>query len=375
MRLFFVYRGRKTPSGGHKQTRLMVSLLNKIGVDACLLYDGATDDDHFYGFSVPAAPFTFQEAGNHVESDDVVVHTEVRLERFLGITRNWTCRRAINNRNGYYSLRDRPARGYRASGIEFAIANAPYSAALTSKYLGLAKCRIFHVPNWVCRSPFDVIANAPIRRPLAVAFMPRKRPEDISKIQQEARLAQAQIRWVPIDGQPEQIVAQRLRECSIFLSTQDREGCPSPALEAMGCGCLVTGYPGTGAFPHPYATDGNGLWARDRSPSGAAAKVSQAVELAREGGPTLDRFLEAGYKTMRRFSESAATSALRSMVDVLSDQCYEDRSPEVPRLDWHARRHAHAYMTRVYLDVAKHKARGFFSALRPRLPSTSQADG
>src|SRR5439155_243529 len=170
MRLYFVYRGRSTPSGGHKQLRLAVQLLNETGVEAFLLPDGPTQDDHLYQVDVPRAEFGLEEAEDRVGAKDILIAPEVGLHRFFRLTKDWRCRKA-----------------------------------------------------------------------------------------------EPQVPWVEIDNVPEAEVARRFRQHAIFFATQDQEGCPMPALEAMTCNCVVTGYAGTQAFPHPYATPANGLWAPDRS--------------------------------------------------------------------------------------------------------------
>src|SRR5262245_45446986 len=121
MRFYFVYRGRGTPSGGHKQCRLMVSLLRELGQDAWLLLDGTTSDGPLYNVQVPEAPFLFEEAGRHLNEDDAVVMPEANIGRYLPTAAAWKCRKAVNNQNAFYALQSRPVGGYGRNGIEFAI--------------------------------------------------------------------------------------------------------------------------------------------------------------------------------------------------------------------------------------------------------------
>jgi glycosyltransferase involved in cell wall biosynthesis len=45
---------------------------------------------------------------------------------------------------------------------------------------------------------------------------------------------------------PKVEAAALLRDCAVFLSFGQPEGCPLPPLEAMACGCVVIGYHGYG---------------------------------------------------------------------------------------------------------------------------------
>ena len=175
MRWFFVYRGRATPSGGHKQIRLMVYLLRELGMDARLLLDGPTYDDALYDVAVPKAPFDFHSARQHLSRNDILVLPESRLREYLELTRFWTCRKAVNNQNAFYALKNRPRPAKRLADVEFAIANTRFIASLSEKLFHLESTRIFHVPCWITRGPFEPAIDFS-RRELAICYMPRKLP-------------------------------------------------------------------------------------------------------------------------------------------------------------------------------------------------------
>ena len=290
MRIYFVYRGRSMPSGGHKQTRLMALNLNELGAKSYLLLDSATHDQHLYSVSAPVAPFSFEDACTHLSYEDVVIFPEVCLDHYFEATRTWRCRKAVLIQNGFYALDQRPRCGYRRNGVEFVFAITPTIASLASEFFGMEPERVCEVPIWALRAPFGPASDsvsAPSRR-LTVCYMPRKLPGDIVEIRAVVQRTEPDVPWVEIDGLPEQEVADRFRSVAIFLSTQNREGCPLPALEAMSCGCLVAGYAGTHPFPHPYATEENGLWAPDGSIREAIAQVLRGIRLVRRGGEELD---------------------------------------------------------------------------------------
>jgi hypothetical protein len=334
MRLFFVYRGRNTPSGGHKQVRLLCTLLNALGAEASLLSDGLAEDGHLYGDEAPLAPFSFASARPHLRPDDVVILPETRVEEYCEVMAKWSCRRAVNNQNGFYAIECRPRGGYARHGIEFALANTPFVGTVTHRVLGLDPSRIFVVPHWVVRSPFRYNGDQHSDRRLAVCYMPRKLADHVRSIRALVGRVEPGVPWVEIDGLSETEVAKRFQDNAILLSTQDREGCPLPALEAMACGCIVAGYRGLGPFPHPYATPMNGLWARDRAAAAAATQVVRAIRIARAGGRVLECLRESGFETSRAYARPAVEYALRHMLKIVEMSAYNENSPGLPPLGW-----------------------------------------
>lgn len=343
MRFFFYYPTWRKPSGGFKQIRLMASLLSELGVETYLLRDkgyfapgGDFDDDVFYHTPIPTAPFHFDEGGAHLGPDDVLLLAEVRLENALSVCRSWNCRLALNNQNGYLALLDRPPRGVMHKAFEFVIANAPYNASLCKYFLGIPEERIFLVPHWVVRPPFD-LGETPGPRAPAVCFMPRKLPEAIRQVRDLVRNSHPDVAWVEIDGVPEDQVAEMFRANAVFFATQNMEGCPLPPLEAMSCGCLVAGYAGTAGFPHPYATAENGVWARDRDIPAAAAAVCTAIEAFKTGGPRYHQYLDSGRRTAARFAKPAVRQALADLIAVVDVRGYSRRAHTVDALTWRER--------------------------------------
>ena len=343
MRWFYYYPTFNKPSGGHKQIRLMASLLTELGIDVRLLRDRSFladpapfDDNQFYGVSVPLAAFPFEDGSRHLKPDDILILPEVFLEQSLSLCGGWKCRFALNNQNGFYALRYAPRRAALRSLIEFAIANAPYVAAICNEFLGIPAERIFHVPHWVVRPPFDLrgTAEGGEGRQLAVCYMPRKLPDIVRHVRDLVLQSHPHTPWVEIDGVPEAEVARRYRQSSVFFAAQDLEGCPLTALEAMACGCVVAGYPGTDRFPHPYATAGNGFWTRDRDVQRGASAVRSAIDLCRTGGPRYEQYIQAGRKTAERFAEAAVRTALTYLVDVVEKDGYRARRTSAGALGW-----------------------------------------
>jgi hypothetical protein len=342
VRLFHYYPTFRKPSGGNKQIRIMATLLAELGQELVLLRDRTFfgperfDDNVYYGIPLAAAPFPFEEAGAYVQPDDVLVLPEVLLEDTLQVCRKWTCRIAVNNQNGFFGLRYAPNDHARREVIEFAIANAPFVAALCRDYLGVPEERVFHVPYWVARRPFE-LHELQQPKSLAVCYMPRKLPDQVARVREAVERSHPDVPWVEIDGVPEPQVAAIFRANAIFFSAQDLEGFGLPALEAMACGCVVAGYAGTGAFAHPYATASNGLWVTDRDVPAAIDAVRSAIQEVRAHGvPYTDRLRAAG-DTAARYSKEAARTALAELLEVVRDRRYASRQQAIPKLTWSER--------------------------------------
>jgi hypothetical protein len=332
MRFFFYYPTHDKPSGGNKELRLHASLLRELGVEVFLLRDelfftrpNSFDDNVFYRVPIDLAPVPFERAGEYLKPDDVVILPEVILRDSLARCAPWNCRIAVNNQNGFYGLRYGPPRALARDRIEFVLAISPYVAALSHHFYGVPRNRIFHVVPWIVRPPFEIREPAPDAA-LAVSYMPRKMPDLVRRIREVVERAHPDVPWVEIDGVPEPEVARRLRANKVFFVAQDLEGCPLTALEAMTCNAIVAGFPGTANFPHPYATAANGFWVRDRDTEAAAVAVGKAIDLARTGGETYRKMLEAEHATASRYSRESVLEGLREVATVAQRRAYTERS-------------------------------------------------
>ncbi len=357
MNIYFVYPGRSTASGGHKQIRLMASILNELGIPTSLLLDGSTADSHLYDVAVPVARFDIDHADRYLSDRDLVFFPEGRVANYLRSSRSWKCRKAVINQNGFYTLQNRLPRDYSSNEIEIVIAIAPYVAMVSHFFLSIDSSRIFHVPPWVIRPPFDIIASGSRSRELAICYMPRKLPDHVSQVKDLVQRAEPRVPWVEIDGVPETTVSQRFSNNAIFFSTQDHEGCPLPALEAMCRGCVVAGYAGTRFLPHPYATADNGFWAPDRSIREAAAQVLRAIRFVRAGGTALERLLSAGRATAERFTKAEVVRALQPVVRAVTTRSYYSEKPAIPDFDWQTR-------LRIRRLILEHRCRDWRQGVR-----------
>lgn len=330
MRIFYFYPTHPKPTGGNKQLRLQSLLLRELGVETYLLReqsyfdDPATaGDDHYYGLPNETASFAFETAQPQLKPNDILLLPEVLLRDWFAICGRWNVRIAVNNQNGFYGLRYRPT-PTECKRIEFAFANAPYVAALCQRFYGLPPERIFLVPHWMSRPPFEPQSPDP-QATLAVTYMPRKQPQTVAQVREAVQRQRPDVPWVEIDGVPEPEVARRMRSTRVFFAAQDLEGCPLTAMEAMACGNIVAGYPGTRSLRHPYATPANGFWAADQDVPQAVRAVLQALNLVETGGSAYQAMLDEGYATVRRYDREAVLTALREAVATFTTQSYSQR--------------------------------------------------
>src|SRR5436190_1723856 len=339
MRFFYYYPTNDRPAGGNKQLRLQATLLHELGVETFLLREepfftrpNSFDDNALYGVPVETAPFAFEHAGDQLRPDDVLVLPEVVLCDSLARCDAWKCRVAVNNQNGFYGIHYGPPRRWCGRRIEFAIANAPFVADLCHRFYNLPRAHVFLIPYWMDRPPFTPPTPSDPPRELAVGFMPRKLPEVNAAVREAVRRTHPDVPWVEIDGLPEAEVAARFRRLAVFFAAQDLEGFGMPGIEAMACGSLVAGFPGTDGFPHPYATPDNGLWAPDRDSRAAASAVCRAIELVKADGPELASIRNAASRTLARFTRETATFALSELAKVVADRSYAQRTGPEPSL-------------------------------------------
>jgi hypothetical protein len=324
----------------------MASVLKELGANAFLLRDRrsfnsrtAGEESLFSTVSVPSADFAFEDAGPHLQRDDVILLHE-GIAHIPPVWRSWNCRLALINQNGFFSLKncDRPKAGGKQ--FEFAITVAPYISAICRSILGIAPNRIFEVPHWVVRPPFQLEQLSAERSP-AICVMPRKLPEIVEQVRKSIERDNPDVPWFEIDDMPEAEVARQLRAHSIFFAAHDLEACPTSGLEAMACGCLVAGFGGTGRFPHPYATLKNGIWASDRNVGDAIRAVQTAIDVVRKAGASYGAYLDAGRRTVQRFTKESMVDALSELLLTVQGGRYRDRRGPVRKLGW--RGHAYAY--------------------------------
>lgn len=149
----------------------------------------------------------------------------------------------------------------------------------------------------------------PLRR-RAVAYTPRKRPQEVAAIRnffRELYPERTNLSWIELVGASERQVADAFGEASLHLSLNRMES-GITSLEAMAAGCLCAGFAGVGGWQ--YATKDNGFWVPDDDCEAAVDALAQADDVAQTGGKQLALMAAASRDTARRWSYAAFREAL-----------------------------------------------------------------
>lgn len=334
MRFYYYYPTYNKPSGGNKQLRLQATLLRELGIETYLLRDemyfnnqNPFDDNLFYDVAVETAPVPFERAATYLKPDDVLMLPEVLLAQSLSRCLDWNCRVAVNNQNGFHGIRHCPPSEICGRRIEFVIVNAPYVTDLCVRFYRVPNARIFLIPYWIDRPPFGLSSDEERTAEISIGYMPRKLPEVNQVVRSMVEVSYPDVKWIEIDGLSEAEVATLFRRLQIFFAAQDEEGFGMPAIEAMACGCLVTGFQGTGPFPHPYANAQNGIWAKDRDANDAADALIRAIELVRNKSAELSEYYSAAARTVAQYSHATAITALKELIGFVLDGKYDREGP------------------------------------------------
>ncbi|MFN2343463.1 MAG: glycosyltransferase, partial [Desulfonatronovibrio sp.] len=180
----------------------------------------------------------------------------------------------------------------------------------------------------VIRPYIDQSLFAPFKKKpkgiINISYMPRKNRALYKQIRRvfEARNRNLslKIKWINIEGLEQQEVAQHLKNSHIFLTTGFPEGFSLPPLEAMACGCLVTGFAGFGGWDYmrqacngylpqiplrPAPWQGNGLFCADGDVLSAALNLEKAVQLIVNRDEKLSDILENSIMTAQSFSRES----------------------------------------------------------------------
>jgi len=196
----------------------------------------------------------------------------------------------------------------------------PMLATLTRRLFPQAQVEV--VPCFADERRFRPVGD----RRREVAVTPHKRPEELGLIRDLFRRLhpdQADLAWREMIGWPEAEVAHGFGTATLHLALARMESVGITTLEAMAAGCVCTGFRGVGG--REYATADNGFWVDDEDCVAAADALKRADDLARTGGPALNRVLEASRETAAQWSYSAFRPALEAF--------WMHHAPELRRRD------------------------------------------
>jgi glycosyltransferase involved in cell wall biosynthesis len=155
--------------------------------------------------------------------------------------------------------------------------------------------------------------SAPKQKRRQIAFMPRKLPDDadfITSTFKRRHPRYVDVPWIVIDGVSQVRAAQIMGESSVFLSLSHKESFGLPPLEAMSCGCLVSGYHGDGG--REYMKHDNGWWAEMGDWKACVDGLAAALELFDRGGADYDERRRAMSKTVELYSPKRVETELLS---------------------------------------------------------------
>ncbi|RYH11528.1 glycosyltransferase [Tropicimonas sp. IMCC6043] len=152
------------------------------------------------------------------------------------------------------------------------------------------------------------------QKKLQIAYMPRKRPEQIRFVLDCLRSAPelTGVNFVPIDGVGPNRVDEILRESLIFLNFPDLEGFGLPGAEAMLAGCIVVGYHGVGGAE--YFDSDSGIPVPESDMVAFVRQVRSLVLDYRTDPIPLDRLREAASRRIAEsYSQTVFEKSLRSV--------------------------------------------------------------
>ncbi|BBK41489.1 hypothetical protein STVA_15090 [Allostella vacuolata] len=261
-------------AGGELVNFQHVNALRRRGLRAFALLDPASRVE------VPSKPYAVPlltwTQHLHFSADDWLVVPEVTPPQTFQWLARLPCRTVVHNQNPYYTFRGFPS---------IAAMNAfPLAGGLTCSRFTRATLR-----QWGSTTDWQVVhppilptfhRERPKRR--QIAFMPRKRPEEVAGLRQLFQGLHpdlAEVPWVEIRDMSRPQVAEVLGESLVFASLGRLEGLGLPPLEAMAAGCLVCGYDGGGG--QEYATPENGYWVADGDIAAFANALARALRLDR----------------------------------------------------------------------------------------------
>lgn len=286
---YFVDQGRI--AGGIKVAYRHVAALRRNGLDAMIVHRRAERPGWFAVPDVPVAAFDDLAFG----TDDVVVVPE-DARHSLRTAAQLPSRTVMFCQNHFYLASGLAgARDLSSFGIEAVVTSGDEIA-------GFLRRRFPDMPVSTVHLGIDpdLYRPAPDKR-LQIAAVPRKRPYEFKFIRDLVDFACPQSRrfaWVELVDRSEAEVAQAMAESAVFLSLARLEGVGLTGLEAMACGCAVTGFLGGGG--REFGTEENGWWAPDEDCDGAADRLAACLQAVLDGSAAMR--IDAGRATAARYT-------------------------------------------------------------------------
>lgn len=251
---WFICPDYQKPSGGIRKIYRCVDIINDAGLNAAVVHSRSGFRCNWFANTTRIVSAREAWLGSH----DVMVLPEIYDRPLHNLPPG--VRQVIFNQNVYNTLNmieKSPAHASLYTGnpnlVLVVVVSEDNEAVFASTFpkLPVQRLRLGIDPE-LYYSPSEP-------KPARIAYMPRKRVADATRVVEHLKRANALDGWeiIPIDGQSEARAAQLLRSSKLFLSFSKEEGFGLPPLEALACGCLVVGYHGSGGreyFRPPFAT-------------------------------------------------------------------------------------------------------------------------
>jgi hypothetical protein len=299
-RIIYISTRTKAPAGGVKVIFQHVQGLRELGYDA---YVGHPIDGYQPDWFDADIPILYYLKGLKVYPDDIFVIPETG-HNTLRLLRKVSCRKIVFCQN-WAGIKQ--GLGDADHWRDFGITGVMCCSAVVGNCV---KSTLGYEDLSVITCPIDHSIFKAGEKLDQIAFMPRKRKDDVGQIQTFFNLMNpgSRFKWVSIDGQTQGEVARILGESAIFLSLSKREGLGLPPLEAMAAGCLVAGFHGVGGLE--YANKNNGLWCGEEDLVDCARQLTAACRLVERGGEQLASLVSNGQLLAKTYSFARMKSDL-----------------------------------------------------------------
>jgi hypothetical protein len=231
-----------SPSGGVRSLYRHVDVLNEAGIPAAVVHARRNFRCTW-----------FENSTRVVSSDEVVLGADDILvvpEYYaVGLGRLPSdVRIGVRNQGAYHSF-DWIEPGSGAPGAPYTeLASLVAVLCVSRDNQALLELTAPGVPITVCRPVVDGSLFHPGPAPArpGLGYVVARRPLEVALLEHVLHAQRLDWPVVRIQGLPERQVAERMRECAVFVSFSDLDGFGLPPAEAMASGCFVVGYTGGG---------------------------------------------------------------------------------------------------------------------------------
>lgn len=265
-KIYFICPKNSKPAGGVKQMYRMVDILNRNGFNASIVHKNSQRESWFSNETrIQKNPYIFKKIklklkgkdsffntlvlkylrsqSINIEENAIVVFPEIYGDKISGVLPNDF---VIFNQNCYYTFEnfgnDAKADPYvspKNKGVIVVSDDSLHYMKLAYPSVNVSRItlgiddRLFHYSS---------------EKKPQIAYMPRKLSNDAKQIITMLSRKPEMKNWhfAPIEDKSETEVSSILKDSSIFLSLNHKEGFGLPPVEAMAAGCYVIGYAGQG---------------------------------------------------------------------------------------------------------------------------------